>query len=639
MIQKKEETILDPACGTAGFLISAYKHILNQNYNKPLTPDEKKKLMQNLVGYDISPDMVRLSLVNMYLHGFPKPKIDEYDTLTSEEKWDDDFDVIMANPPFMTPKGGIRPHKRFSIKANRSEVLFVDYIIEHIKESGKAGVIVPDGIVSNKNSSAYVNLRQKLVQDGYLYAVVSLHAGVFKPYADVKTSILLLNKNLSRTAKSIAFVEIENDGFERGNRKRPIAENDLPHSIELISKFKNIISDKEKIDSFSKHNSKIFIVDKKTIAEDGDYILRSNKYRASIKARVDLPIEKLQNHIVESNERNNLHGSKPIVFTVTNNKGLVDAKEFFNTAVQSENLSKYKIVLPGSIVFNPARANVGSLALNDTGITGLVSPMYSVFRIREDSDLVPEYLYYLLKSKLGIEQINLLSSGAVRQTLKFNDLKELEIPIPPSSFQNSFKKDHSLIKYLRLAVNNYEPYIKIDPEWKEVKLIDYFNLIKGDQPIEKTIAGEYHLVTTSKSLVFCDRYQFDGEAICVPLISSAGHGKATINRIYYVKGKFAVGSILMAVLPKNSSVSTNFFYFLFSQEKDNLFTNLMYGTSNVSFKIDDCKNVMIPMPNIEKQKEILRQIEKEREQIDRNKEIINLFEIKTEDKINEVWGF
>ncbi len=80
---KKDESILDPACGTAGFLISAYKHILKTNKNRPLTPDEKKRLMGNLSGYDISPDMVKLSLVNMYLHGFPSPNIHEYDTLTS----------------------------------------------------------------------------------------------------------------------------------------------------------------------------------------------------------------------------------------------------------------------------------------------------------------------------------------------------------------------------------------------------------------------------------------------------------------------------------------------------------------------------------------------------------------------------
>ena len=121
---KKDEAVLDPACGTAGFLISSYKHILAANTGddgSTLTPEEKGRLAANFKGYDISPDMVRLSLANMYLHDFVDPHILEYDTLTSEERWNDRADVILANPPFMSPKGGIRPHNRFSVQSKRSE--------------------------------------------------------------------------------------------------------------------------------------------------------------------------------------------------------------------------------------------------------------------------------------------------------------------------------------------------------------------------------------------------------------------------------------------------------------------------------------------------------------------------------------
>lgn len=97
--------------------------------------------MTNFCGYDISPDMARLSRVNMYLHGFANPRIHEYDTLTNEERWDERYDIIMANSPFMTPKGGIRPHNRFSIKAKRSEMLFVDTIAEHLNPNGRAALL------------------------------------------------------------------------------------------------------------------------------------------------------------------------------------------------------------------------------------------------------------------------------------------------------------------------------------------------------------------------------------------------------------------------------------------------------------------------------------------------------------------
>jgi type I restriction enzyme M protein len=129
----------------------------------------------------------------MYLHGFSTPKIYEYDTLSSEDRWNETFDVILANPPFMTPKGGIRPHKKFGVQANKAEVLFTDYIVEHLNKNGRAGIIVPNGIVAT-TQTAYKQLRKLLVEDS-LIAVVSLPSGCFNPYSGVKTSILMLDKS------------------------------------------------------------------------------------------------------------------------------------------------------------------------------------------------------------------------------------------------------------------------------------------------------------------------------------------------------------------------------------------------------------------------------------------------------------
>ena len=236
---KKDETVLDPACGTAGFLISSYKHILAANMdedgNSTLTPDERGRLAANFKGYDISPDMVRLSLVNMYLHEFVDPQIVEYDTLTSDERWNEYADVILANPPFMSPKGGIRPHNRFSVQSKRSEVLFVDYMAEHLTASGRAGIIVPEGIIF-QSQNAYKQLRKLLVEE-YLVAVVSLPAGVFNPYSGVKTSILFLDKALARKTDRIAFFKVENDGFDLGAQRRPIEKNDLPQVQAELAEF------------------------------------------------------------------------------------------------------------------------------------------------------------------------------------------------------------------------------------------------------------------------------------------------------------------------------------------------------------------------------------------------------------------
>src|SRR5687768_4759786 len=269
---KKNETVLDPACGTAGFMISAYKHILRANSTPAaiektngngepeamlhtskippakgdlLTPDERKKLADNFRGYDISPDMVRLSLVNMYLHGFTDPHAFEYDTLTSQDRWNEMADVILANPPFMSPKGGIKPHNRFSVPSKRSEVLFVDYMAEHLTPAGRAGIIVPEGIIF-QSQTAYEKLRKMLVE-GYLIGVISLPSGVFMPYSGVKTSILILDKSLARQSDTVGFFKVENDGFNLGAQRRPIDKNDLPQVLAEINEYLRRLRAKESV--------------------------------------------------------------------------------------------------------------------------------------------------------------------------------------------------------------------------------------------------------------------------------------------------------------------------------------------------------------------------------------------------------
>ena len=276
---KKNETVLDPACGTAGFLVSSYKHILKANIdaqgNSTLTPDERGRLAQSFKGYDISPDMVRLSLVNMYLHGFADPHIFEYDTLTSQDRWNEYADVILANPPFMSPKGGIKPHNRFSVQSKRSEVLFVDYMAGHLTPNGRAGIIVPEGIIF-QGQTAFSQLRRRLV-DEYLVAIVSLPSGVFQPYSGVKTSILILDKSLARKAGTLAFFKIEHDGFDLGAQRRETEKNDLPQALGEIGEYLRRLRAAESLTDFQPTLG--FVVDKKQIAANGDRNLSGERYR------------------------------------------------------------------------------------------------------------------------------------------------------------------------------------------------------------------------------------------------------------------------------------------------------------------------------------------------------------------------
>lgn len=455
---KKNETILDPACGTAGFLISAYKHILKTNKEKPLTPDEKLKLMNNLAGYDISPDMVKLALVNMYLHGFPEPKIHEYDSLTSEKRWDETFDVILANPPFMTPKGGINPHKRFAVRSSRAEVLFVDYIIEHLNINGRAGIVVPEGVLGNSNASYFKQIRGLIIENAW--AIVSLHPFTFAPYAEVNTYILLLDKGLAKKSDSILFVDVNDDGFDKSSQRREIAQNDIPSAVKLLNEYKQAISTSKQVNDYKTSLNHKFVA-KKEIENNPENYLLAKKYSEIETPDTQHEVLLLGELIVEKKEKAKSNGYK--VWSVSNKYGFINSEEYFDKKIASLNTSNYKVVKPLYFAFNPSRINVGSIACNFSDDLGIVSPMYTLFEINNKNKILPEFLLMYLKSDLCKEHINHKIQGATRKVLKKDDLFTLKIPVPTKDQQleilNLVKKEQGIIQELEEKIDLHKQII------------------------------------------------------------------------------------------------------------------------------------------------------------------------------------
>ena len=266
----KNDKILDPACGTAGFLISAYNWIKEKHIEKErLNSEDIEKIHRNFYGFDIEPNMTRIARVNLFLHGFKSPHIIEHDTLSSEDYWDDRYDVIIANPPFMTPKGGITPHKKFSITSNRAELLFVDYIASHLKPNGRAAVIVPDGVLFG-SSAAHKTLRKEIVENKKLRAVISMPSGVFKPYAGVSTGILIFENSSKDKTDKVWFYDMKTDGYSLDDKRSKLKTSDIP---DIIARFNNLDGEKGRT-----RNEQSFLVNKEDIVKNG-YDLTINKYK------------------------------------------------------------------------------------------------------------------------------------------------------------------------------------------------------------------------------------------------------------------------------------------------------------------------------------------------------------------------
>jgi len=481
---KKHETVLDPACGTAGFLISAYKHILRAHNPsdpgiKPLTPDERGRLASNFKGYDISPDMVRLSLVNLYLHGFTDPHIFEYDTLTQQERWADYADVILANPPFMSPKGGIKPHRRFSIQAKRSEVLFVDYMAEHLTPTGRAGIIVPEGIIF-QSQGAYTEIRKMLVENS-LVAVISLPAGVFQPYSGVKTSILILDKSLARQTNTIAFFKIENDGFALGAQRREIDKNDLPQVQSELSEYLHRLRSREHLEDFQPTLG--LVVAKEKIAANGDYNLSGERYREGTATTSAFPFVKVGDVFEKSDETvipESLRGPMTYIGleNITQNTGKLDG------SLVSENPSEIKslknVFKACDVLYGKLRPNLNKVWLADR--TGICSTDIFVIRPSDGRALAPLYAHIFRSNHFNNAVMGELR-GAQLPRVGWASFAAIQIPLPPLEVQKEIEAEiegyQKVIDGARAVLDNYRPQIPIHPDWPMVELGTFARLING----------------------------------------------------------------------------------------------------------------------------------------------------------------
>jgi type I restriction enzyme M protein len=487
---QKGESILDPACGTAGFLISAYKHILRANTDakghSALTPDDRGRLAKNFKGYDISPDMVRLSLVNLYLHGFTDPHIFEYDTLTSEERWNEFADVILANPPFMSPKGGIKPHKRFSIQAKRSEVLFVDYMAEHLTPSGRAAIIVPEGIIF-QSQTAYKDLRKMLVENS-LVAVVSLPAGCFNPYSGVKTSILILDKSLAKTADTIAFFKVENDGFGLGAQRRAFDKNDLPQVQSELAAYLQALRSQQPTVGLQLTCG--LIVPKDKIAANGEYNLSGERYREGGVRASSYPLVAIQ----EVAEVASGFGfpvdqqgktDQQIPFLKVSDMNLPGNEIYitsWNNTVSRESLRKLgaKSFPKGTVIFPKIGA---AIATNKKRILSRESAYdNNVMGIVPGERIVSEFLYAVLQSF----DLSDWASDSQPPSMRKSVVEAQTFPLPPLEVQKEIVAEiegyQKVIDGARAVLDHYRPHIPIYPDWPMVAIGDLCVIERGASP-------------------------------------------------------------------------------------------------------------------------------------------------------------
>ena len=266
------DIIVDPACGTSGFLVAASEY-LRENDPELFYDQDKAHHFHNSMfhGFDMDTTMLRISAMNMMLHSVENPDIAYRDSLSDDNPDRDAYSLILANPPF---KGSLDYESVStdiiaSIKTKKTELLFVELFIKMLKPGGRASVIVPDGVLFGA-SKAHKALRENLIENHELKGVISMPSGVFKPYTGVSTGILIFNKTGIGGTDKVCFYDMENDGYSLNDNRTPIEENDIP---DIIKSFENL---EDQIDK--PRTGKCFMVDKEEIAQN-DYDLSINKYK------------------------------------------------------------------------------------------------------------------------------------------------------------------------------------------------------------------------------------------------------------------------------------------------------------------------------------------------------------------------
>ena len=299
MMPTPDMKICDPACGTAGFLISSAEYIRSEYGNKMTAEQWEKYGSETFTGFDTDETMCRLSCMNLMLHSVINPQLNKQDSVSKDYQVKDAYDLILANPPFKGTinKENINESLLAITNTTKTELLFVALFIRLLRVGGRCACIVPDGVLFG-SSKAHKNLRKELIENQYLEAVISMPSGVFKPYAGVSTAILIFTKTNGTGTDKVWFYDMKADGYSLDDKRQPVQENDIPDIIERFHKKENE-EDRERTEQS-------FMVDKQEIIDNG-YDLSINKYKKIEYVPVEYPpteeilaeIEKLNEEITK----------------------------------------------------------------------------------------------------------------------------------------------------------------------------------------------------------------------------------------------------------------------------------------------------------------------------------------------------
>ena len=277
-----EDTICDPAMGSAGFITAAAQYV-SERYKTELLKTENKEhyITSMFTGFDTDQTMLRIGAMNMTLHGVEAPRIEYMDSLSDDNTHRGEFSLIMTNPPFTGSLDSETVSKDLLAvaKTKKTELLFLSLFVKMLKTGGRCASIVPDGVLFG-SSNAHKAIRKEIVDNNRLEAIISIPSGAFKPYTGVSTAIIIFTKTGAGGTEDVWFYDMKSDGYSLDDKRSPLEHSDIP---DIVARFHNLDGEKDR-----ERTEQSFFVPKDEIVNNG-YDLSINKYKQSAYVEEEYP--------------------------------------------------------------------------------------------------------------------------------------------------------------------------------------------------------------------------------------------------------------------------------------------------------------------------------------------------------------
>jgi len=621
------ETVYDPACGTGGFLIEAFKHI--KKICKPTKANIKKLKYKTVYGIELT-DTARIAKMNMILTGDGHTNIKQYDSLENPIK--NRYDVVFTNFPFSqdTDFGGL-----YGFDTKDANPIFIKHIIDSLNDGGRAGVVTFQGVLYDSKST-YKNIRKFLLENCNLEAIIKLHNFVFRPYAGVHTSILIFKKG--KPTKKVWFFKVDNDGFKKTGSKKgrpPIKKNDLDF-------LETIWSEKE-------NTRQSWSVDIKTI-QDNNYILDAD----------------LHNPYKDKKKGGNLVKLLSVADLIKNTVSPFEGKKYF---LKTGNLFDNKIKELEEVTYKnrPNRANLRvkendvlfakmentnkNLLITKNEEDIIVSTGFIVLRTKDKKILHPEFLRYIVSSDTFLKHKDELAHGSTQRAInETKDLQKLKIPVPPNDVQkeflSKFKVKYEKIKSIEKLLGSFSEE-KIDSSFFKFSKKEKLEYLMKDMPqngiykpqyfygegtpiirINNIYDGEFITKGIKRLKLTDDKlniYRLNKDDIILNRVNSEEYiGKCCVYNNEFPNCVFESNMMRFSVDPVK--VHPKYIVYFLSSEygREQILSKIKRAVNQVSINQEDVISLQIPMATLEKQNQIVAEIDKQINVIH------DLFEIKKE---------